>query len=294
MAARHALHAGAAVSATAAAEPVETGEGWRASLELGFIARAGRSVLAERRRHGPLAVQRAFYPEGEVAHCYLLHPPGGVVGGDSLIVQVRVDPGAHALITAPGAAKLYRSAGPAADISQELRVSADGALEWLPPETILFDGARARVATRVRLDPGARFLGWELQCLGRPAVGERFTSGSADLGLSIERDGRPLLLERLRISDGAGLDGPAGLRGHAVVATLVATDTDAAALTALREALPQPEGVLWGATRLGDLLALRILADYAEPAQRLLRAAWGILRPRSLGREACPPRIWRT
>jgi urease accessory protein len=277
-----------------AAGPPEAGAGWQASLELGFVPRAGRSVLAERRRQGPLAVQRAFYPEGEVAHCYLLHPPGGVVGGDSLAVRVRVDPGAHALITAPGAAKLYRSAGPAADIAQELRVAAGGTLEWLPPETILFQGARARVSTRVRLETGARFLGWELQCLGRPAVGERFRRGSADLALSIERDGRPLLLERLRIDDGDGLDGPAGLRGHAVVATLVATDTDAAALAALREALPEPEGLLWGATRLGDLLVLRILAGYAEPAQRLLRAAWGILRPRVLDREACPPRIWRT
>ena len=112
--------------------------GWQARLDLGFEQRAGRTVLAHKRQFGPLTVQRPFYPEGGPCHLYVLHPPGGVVGGDRLAVSVLVAEGAHALITTPGAAKFYRSAGPRADVVQRLSVDAGGALEWFPQENILF------------------------------------------------------------------------------------------------------------------------------------------------------------
>ena len=268
--------------------------GWPAALRLGFALRDGRTRLVDRYRHGPLAVQRAFYPEGDVPHCYLLHPPGGVVGGDRLEVDLGIGEGAHALITTPGAAKLYRSAGAEARVAQHLRVADGGVLEWLPQETILFPGARARVATEVELAGTARFIGWEVQCLGRPANGERFDRGRADLALAIRRDGRPLLLERLRVEAGAGLDGASGLRGHPVAATLVAAGTGPEDLEAVRAGIPAEPALTWAATRVDDLLVVRALAGYAEPAHRLLRAVWGILRPRLLGRPPCPPRIWAT
>jgi urease accessory protein len=268
--------------------------GWCAELHLGFAERGGRTVIAEGHHLGPLTVQRAFYPEGAVAHCYVLHPPGGVVGGDRLELDLGVGEGAQALITAPGATKLYRSAGADARVTQRLRVAAGGVLEWLPQETILFPGARARIATELHLAVGARFIGWEVSCLGRPAIDERFTAGHADLGLAIRRDGRPLLLERLRVCDGAGLDGASGLRGYSVVATLVATGGSSDDLEAVRDGIGAEPSVLWAATRVEDLLVVRVLAGYAEPAHRLVRAVWGILRPRLLDRPPCPPRIWGT
>lgn len=173
-------------------------EGWGARLSLELARSAERTVLARKHQQGPLTVQRAFYPEGAPCHLYLLHPPGGVVGGDQLEIAAEVRPGAHALLTAPGAAKFYRSAGPLASLQQRLQVDDGAMLEWVPPESILFPGARVRQHSRVSLQGSARFIGWELVSLGRPVIGERFEGGMADLGLRIERDGRPLLTERLR------------------------------------------------------------------------------------------------
>jgi urease accessory protein len=177
---------------------------------------------------------------------------------------------------------------------QQLRVADGGALEWLPQELILFPGARLRAETNVRLSGGARFIGWELLSLGRPVIGERFAPGRADLRLNIERDGRPLLLERLRISDGDGLDGPSGLRGLPVAGTLIAIGADAEQLTEARTVIEQWPDLLVGATLLDDLLVVRALAHRTEAVMRCFRALWRMLRPRLLDVEASPPRIWAT
>jgi urease accessory protein len=271
---------------------------WHGRLELRLEPeRAGhgpRTVLARKRQFGPLTVQRAFYPEGPVCHLYLLHPPGGVVGGDLLELDLELTEAAQALVTTPGATKLYRSDGPLAEVRQRLRVDPGATLEWLPQETLWFAGARARADTRIELAPGASFLGWEIHCLGRPASAEAFHHGQADLALSLFRDGRPLLLERLRPDGPASLNAPAGLRGRPVTATLLATGADAAALDRVREILDQTPGPDAGATRLEDLLVVRCLGDQGEPVRRLLTAVWAALRPTLLGRAPCPPRIWST
>jgi len=269
-------------------------DGWSAELDLGFERQAGRTVLAAGRRHGPLCVQRSFYPEGDVCHLYLLHPPGGVVGGDRLELDVHVRQGAHVLLTTPGATKFYRSTGTQAMQRQRLRVEAGGVLEWFPQENILFPGAEVRIRTRLELTVGARLMGWEIQVLGRPVIGEHFRSGTADLGLDIERDGRPLLIERLRLERGGALDGPSGLRGYPVVGTFFATGTRAEDLMAGREGSTSPDDTLFAMTLLDDLLVARCLAESVEPVRRTFATLWGLLRPRLLGRTACPPRIWAT
>ncbi len=228
---------------------------WQARLRLHFEAGPDRTILARREQRGPLAVQRPFYPEGGPCHVYVLHPPGGLVGGDRLEIAVRVGDGAQALITTPGAAKVYRSLGPTAEQTQRLQVAAGGALEWLPQENILFPGAQARLRTELDLEPGAAFIGWEVQCLGRPAIGERFQTGRADLGFYIRRARVPLLLDRLRLADGRGLDGASGLRGYPVTGTLVACPAGPDDLEAVRagtDACLDPD-LPWGATLLGDL-----------------------------------------
>src|SRR6185436_819073 len=99
----------------------------------------------------------------------LLHPPGGLVGGDELSIDVEVDAGAHALVTTPAAGKVYRTNGATARQTQRLRVAEGGTLEWLPQEAILYDGARATLETRVELARDARFLGIDAVCFGLPA-----------------------------------------------------------------------------------------------------------------------------
>lgn len=270
--------------------------GWHAHLRLAFAEGPHRTILAHREQRGPLAVQRPFYPEGSPCHVYVLHPPGGLVGGDRLEVAVQVEEGAQALITTPGAAKLYRSLGPIAEQVQLLRVAVGGSLEWLPQDNILFPGARARLRTELDLEPGAAFIGWEVHSLGRPAIGERFETGGADLSLRIRRSGVPLLLDRMRVADGQGLDGASGLRGYPVTGTLAACPAGPEDLEAVRsQAEPGADSDLsWGVTLLGDLMVVRCLARGSEPVHRHFRAVWGILRPLLLGRPACPPRIWAT
>lgn len=280
-----------------AAAAGEAASGWEARLELGFRARGTRTILAQRRHVGPLQVQRPFYPDGERAcHVYILHPPGGVVGGDSLAISAEVERGAHALLTTPAAGKLYRSAGASAQLAQELKV-ADGAwLEWLPQETIAFDGARAVSRTRVALSGAAGFIGWEILCLGRPAASETYTHGEFVQRFEIWRDGAPLWWERNALTGGApALHAPWGLAGRSVVATLVAVGRAPSALPALRELLnAQQDDGEFSVSQLRDVLVCRYLGNSAEQARTGFIAAWRLLRPALWGIDASPPRIWAT
>jgi len=269
------------------AEPVA--RSWKADLGLGFECRAGRTVLATRRHDGPLVVQKPLYPEGgEVCHAIVVHPPAGMAGGDELELRARSAAGAHALLTTPGAGKWYRSAGPWA--AQRLRFEVAGALEWLPQETIVFDGARAQLDTEVRLRGDARYLGWEILCLGRTGAGEKFARGEMRLSTRVFRDDKLLWLERGRIEGGgAVLDSPAGLQGMPVCGTMVA----ACAFPMIDlAACRQVESL--SVTQLPGVLIARYLGNSSEQAKRLFARLWAVLRPALFGREAQPPRIWST
>jgi urease accessory protein len=275
--------------------------GWRGELRL-ELARAGttiggRTVVAARAHRGPLNIQRAFYPEGELAHIYLLHPPGGVVGGDELHIDVDVQSGAQVLITTPASGKLYRSDGREACLQQTLRVAAEASLEWLPQETIVYAGAQARMSTRVELAAGGRFIGWEMLCLGRPACAEAFTRGRLLQRFELWRDGAPLWLERARFEgDAAALAAQWGMQGLPLAATLVATANDKALIERVRAAvaLQTGEAESFSATQLDGVLVCRYLGTQAQRARNCLATAWAEIRRSVLGREPCAPRIWNT
>lgn len=281
--------------------------GWCARLELD-IARDGRgaSRLQRAEHEGPLRVQRPFYPEGPKGPChvYVLHPPGGVVGGDTLSLDVEVGEGAAALLTAPGASKLYRAdarrfeAGraPGATLTQRFRVKAGATLEWFPHETITYDGAHASLQTHVELEQGATYAGWELLCLGRPACGERFTRGELRSELAITRDRELSFIERGRFRGGdALLRARFGLAGHPVLATFVLAAPGASAswVATLREALSTESG-LFAATLVSGVLVLRFLGDTTREGRALFERALAVLRPLYAGRVAVHPRIWST
>ena len=242
-------------------------------MELDFAVRQGRTTLAKMQFHGPLRVQRPFYPEpapakaagraqaSQPCHCCLLHPPGGLVSGDDLSLDVRLGQGAHALLTAPSASKFY--AADAHNVAQrqtnDLYVTG-GVLEWLPRETIVYDGARAEMRTSVELDAASACIGWEMVCLGRPAAGETFTSGSVRQSLCVSREGVPLLHEVLRLEGGDALQlGACGLGGHAVSATLFAVGRGSASGESAKDEAEQAErdlAALEGCcTALQDMLA---------------------------------------
>ncbi|MDF0731985.1 urease accessory protein UreD [Pseudomonas entomophila] len=274
------------------AERVEPGDeqaGWSAHLQLRFVQRDGVTRLGARRHFGPLLVQRPFYPEGAPCHVYVLHPPGGIVAGDRLELDIHLDPGSHALLTMPGASKFYRSIGPTARLEQRFHLAAGSTLEWLPQDSIFFDGARARLDSRFTLEPGARLLAWETLCLGRPVMNERFDHGALDSRLRIDLPDEPGLHERLRVTGGQ-LE---KLGGHPLLATFCAAPADTRLLEQVRELL-DALGTPAGATLLGPLLVIRLLDHDNQHLQRNLQRLWHLLRPAVLGLAPCPPRIWAT
>jgi len=273
------------------AEPVAAA--WTATLALEFSAEHGRTVLAHKLHEGPLVVQKPFYPEGAgVCHAIVVHPPGGIAGGDDLKLQVAVRGGAAALLTTPGATKWYRSAGPLA--RQQVALRVDGALEWLPQEAIVFDGARAEAGLEADLAPNATLVGWDIVCLGRAGSGERYARGSYRFCTRVRRAGRLLWQERAQLGGGRLLDSRAGLGGHTVFGTLFASpcDLENGLISELRNSKPEDgEGSL---TRLPGILLARYLGDSGEAARQYFTGLWQLLRPALLGREASEPRIWRT
>ena len=265
---------------------------WKAELLLGFTKREEKTILSERRAEGPLVVQKPLYPEGgAVCHAIVVHPPGGIAGGDELSLNARVEEGSHSLLTTPGAGKWYRSAGPWA--SQRLSLQVEGTLEWLPRETIVFSGARAELGCRVALGAQARYIGWEILCLGRTGSGERFDKGEVRIETAVSRDGKPLLLERGRIeADGRLMRSPAGLGGRSVFGTLLAASSalDQEILGSCRETMSDAVAI----TLLPGLLVARYLGDSSEEAFHCFAVLWAKLRPALLGRPAVAPRIWST
>lgn len=272
--------------------PTEAKDGWTARLELGFAQREGRTYLAHRRHVGPLVVQRPFFPEAHACHVYVVHPPGGVVGGDDLTIDVTAAPGSHALLTTPAATKFYRCESKHARQSQEMAVT-NAVVEWLPQETILFPGALARSATVIKLSGDSRFIGWEIPCLGLPARGESFDRGEVQLNMELSIDGTPVWLDRLRIQgEHAARRSIWGLGGFDAIGTLIAYPAERSILEPLR-ALAH-DGVEFACTVVDGVLVCRALGHRAEDVKKLFVAAWHVLRPTLLGKPAIAPRIWAT
>ena len=288
------------ISELPAAPVTNRSEGWLGRLELGFEDVLGTTRLVRRRHEGPLRVQRALFPEGRsLPHVILLHPPGGVVGGDRLELSIDLGPRARALLTTPAAQKLYRSAGPEAIQQNRLNLARDAELEWLPGETIAFDGAIVRTTTRVMLEAGSAFIGWEISCYGCPSSGIAFEHGRLEQRLEIFRRQEPLLIERTAVCAGTGvLAGPWALRGNPVLAALYAVPRGTGELGALVDLLRDhsrvDSGVTSAVTSLGEMLVVRASGTRVEQVRELLVASWRKLRPAILGRDAVTPRIWAT
>jgi urease accessory protein len=211
---------------------------------------------------------------------------------------VGVGPGAGGLFTTPAATKVYRSDGRPASQRQVLHVAAGASLEWLPEETIVFDGARFETDTRLVLEPTARLVAWDVQCLGRPAIGERFTRGRFKSRFELFRGEAPLYVDRFLLDGGAEvLSANHGLRAHAAFGSMVVSGASPDWLDVVRGLLPSPGSTdLFSATVVGggELLLCKYLGSSAAVARRTFAAIWEALRPRLLGRAAVPPRIWST
>ncbi|MBS3963240.1 MAG: urease accessory protein UreD [Methylomonas sp.] len=265
--------------------------GWHAHLQLGFTRRYGKTVLTTRDHSGPLTIQRPFYPEGDVCHVYLLHPPGGVVAGDRLSITASALVGANALLTTPAAGKFYRSEGGEARQSVSLTVENEASLEWLPQETIIYQGARLTSDVQIDLAEHGRFVGWEINVFGRPAAGEGFAKGMATLNWRISRAERLLYLERQRLGAKA-FQGRWGLAGHVACGTMFVHPVLPLHLVAVQDLIGDAPNR--GVTVIEGLLICRGLDSRSDLLKAFFEKVWALLRENVIGREICLPRIWAT
>lgn len=265
--------------------------GWEAELDLGFERRADKTVLAKRHQRGPLTVQRPFYPEGGLCHVYLLHPPGGVVAGDRLRIDVQSSQETEVLMTTPGAGKYYRSSGAWANQRISMQLDKHATLEWLPQESILYEGARLKSDVSIELADTADFLGWEILALGRPASSEGFSSGEALLSWRIFREGRPLFLEKMHLHS-SSIHAKWGLNGHTACGTLFACHATTESLEAVRKLIGDDPAR--GVTLIDQLLICRISTHKCDEIRRFFTQVRAVIREEILSRQDYLPRIWAT
>jgi urease accessory protein len=273
---------------------------WPAELHLRFARRETRTVLVERRHSGPLTVQKALYPEGEqVCHAVIVHPPGGIAGGDELRFEIDLQANSRAVVTTPAATKWYKA--PSQQCRQQIviRLAQGASLDWLPQENIFFNATRVESAFDLQIDPGATAIGWEIAVLGRQASAEQWTEGSLRSLTSIQRtDGQPLWFEQLAFNAGDSFrKAPQGLFGYHVFGTLWAIGPGCTSARAeeLAADLPYHTMLRAGATCLpGGMLLIRGLANGIEPLRELMADCWLRLRPQVHGLPAHRLRLWAT
>ncbi len=268
--------------------------GWFALLDLEISEKNGKSVVSRSGQKGPLTIQNPFYPEGDICHLYLLHPPAGIVGGDALQLNVSTIEKGSVLLTTPGATKFYRSNGKIARQLQSFTIDNNCSLEWLPQETIYFPDSFAELRTLVNLSGNGRFIGWDIHCLGLPANNEDLGKGEVNISLTIQRDDKPLLIEALHISPQKAAYQAAFLRNQQVLGTFIATSCNKVILENLREDIYVDSNNNFSATCIDDLLVVRYLGPSTIEAKKLFLKAWQTVRPHVLQRKSRQPRIWAT
>jgi urease accessory protein len=278
--------------------------GWAGSLTLSY-SRAGERTRSFDLHEGPLRVLRSLYPEGpSICHQVLVHPPGGIVGGDSIDIRIDLGPESHALITTPGATRFYRSSGPTASQTLQASVGANARLEWLPMETIAYPGTQATNRMRFALAPGAQMIGWEVLALGLPAAGQPFETGRFEQHL--ELPDRWLDRGVVEPQTPAGrrlMSSPLGWDGKTALATLwcaCADDWTPAVrdglLDTAREELDATGASGQGAATSPDasVIVVRLLADRVEPIWHTIRAIRASWRGLIWNLPEAAPRIWQT
>lgn len=285
------------------ATAIET-DTWTASLELVFArVSEDRTALTRNVHTGPLLVQKALYPEGsDICHATILHPPSGIAGGDVLDLSIVVEESAHAVVTTPGATRWYKANGKHARQHIDLQVKAQGTLDWLPLENLLFEQSQAINQTHIHLATGARAIGWDCYQLGSAVTPGHWNEGRLNLSTRLHYDGKLVWTEAGEANARHSFfSSQAGLAGFPVMATVwsVGPTLDAAHLERLTDALPWTAQLRAGASQIpldtsNSLVMIRLLGLHAQAVRLLMIECWQQLRPLQLGRPASPLRLWRT
>jgi len=272
---------------------------WHANLAINYRLEQERTV-ARHEHSGPLRLLQSLYPEGDaVCHNVLVHPPGGLVGGDTLELQVHVGSGSHALITTPGATRFYRSDGDAALQTTRLTLEPESRMEWLPLEALCYSGCLAENRLTMHLQPGAEMLGWDVTALGLPMADQPFAQGR--FTQHIELPGVWLERGHLDAQDHRLLKSPLGLAGNACIASLFFVAGSALQRDRREQALEATRAVLAASALAAtsgvtcpnpQVMVVRVLSPLVEPAMALLREVRTAWRHRLWEKLPSTPRIW--
>lgn len=273
---------------------------WHGNLDIAYAYRNGKTQPIRDRVQAPLKVQRPFYPEGEICHTAILHTAGGIVGGDRNTIKLKLQPQAQALVTTTAANKIYRSNGLQARQTVEIQIDENACLEWLPQETIVFNGANYRQDLRVELAPGASWLAWEIVRFGRSARGERFLQGEWRSHAEVWQQGKPLWLDRQWLpGHEAIVNSPHGLAGHSIVASLtwIGCEVSTGLVEKCRDFTCNVSTTIpitnYGVTRLPQGLLCRYRGSSSIEVRNWFTSVWQLLRLSLLGRSSCLPRVWQ-
>lgn len=274
---------------------------WQGKVNLIYADRQNSTQLIHNLAIAPLKVQRPFYPEGtDICHSVILHTAGGMVGGDRLFFDVQLQPNAKALITTAAASKIYRSNGLQAKQNIQIQVDSGAYLEWLPQESIIFNGANYRQDLRIELAPNATCLVWEITRFGRSARGEKFLAGEWRSYTEIWQQGKPLWIDRQWLPAGEEIiNSPHGLAGQPIAASLVwvGQKVSPEIVEKARE-LWQNQPTFFskgeaGVTQLTEGLLCRYRGASSTEVRHWFKQIWHLLRVSFCDRPSCPPRVWQ-